>query len=171
MNPKEIEIEKDLEKSKIIKQEKEITKILKDSRESSSDFSKLKLPHEIALEFKLTFNEMEKLIVVSDNKDLRREWTLYKEALKIFVAKDSKDGKNDLINSYNLGMGEKALPNITFIFDYKNELAMQDLNIMIEQTKVAKMKMQEKLKSLGVDINLEEEKEEKDIFDEISDSL
>lgn len=125
-----------------------ILKKLKEAR-NISDLSQLKLPEEIALSFDTLYEDMVAFIDEKGSDQLKEEWRLYRQALKVKFGKTSKETLMEMQANYQLGIESKSFPNINFYFgnDIKE---YQALNVILEQTKLQREKNAVEAEAMGV---------------------
>lgn len=128
-----------------------------------SDLATLKLPEEIALQFNSTKQEMETFIAEKGNETLKREWKLYREALKVKFSKTNKETAAEMQANYQLGIESKSFANINFYFgnDIKE---YQALNVILEQTKLQREKNAKEAEAMGQKVMPDDERRELNEF-------
>lgn len=128
-----------------------------------SDLATLKLPEEIALQFSATKQEMETFIAEQGGNQLKREWKLYREALRVKFSKTNKETAAEMQANYQLGIESKSFANINFYFgnDIKE---YQALNVILEQTKLQREKNAKEAEAMGQKVMSDEERRELNEF-------
>lgn len=160
----------DILDKKIDKDDEIVGEIKKETKESDlirsfktarnvTDKKKMDLPEELALKYDMTFKQMVDFIESTGKSELRNEWILYKEALKVKFALSDRDSMKDIQSNYNLGMDSKSLPEIGFYFG-TNERMNKALEAIIVQTHLQREKNSKEAQNMGIEVMTNEEKRE-----------
>lgn len=123
------------------------------------DLKNMHIPEQVALSFDMTYKELREHIENSDNTNLTKEWTLYREALKVKFAIIDKETQKDMQMNYQLGIESKSFPPINFYFgnDVKE---YQSLNVILEQTKLQREKNAKEAEAMGHKVMSDQDRRE-----------
>lgn len=148
----------DLESDKGTDKGTDVARALSNARKTS-EIKDMKIPEQIALSFNMTYKELKEMIEDSDDLNLKREWTLYRESLKVKYALSDKETAKDMQANYQLGIESKSFPPINFYFG--NDIReFQSLNVIMEQTKLQREKNAKEAEAMGIKVMSDEERRE-----------
>lgn len=121
------------------------------------------LIEELLLEFNILKKDFDKTISKSFTEEEHKYYDLYKQALKVSLAKDNKVIKEKMIEQNNLLLDKKDLPNINFTIGIQDNKKIQDIiSGIIADTKLHKELLEKQKENFGGGKKEEEDEVELD---------
>lgn len=162
-NEEEI-IEKKKTVEKKIDLDGEILQKIKNARLKSPGKDYL-LPEQISLSLNLTLRELEERIN-KGNLETKKEWTLYREGLKVSFAKLDPSTLKEMQQNYKLGIDSKSFPNIGFYFEFTDR-DLKFIETINNQTLLQIEKNRKEAMAMGINVQGEERRELQGVLDEL----